>query len=62
MSDKEIIKTIKRIKSHCYDGRCCNFCPMFINDNRCQIAWLMGLLADVPNKWNIEKIEEVICK
>lgn len=62
MSDKELIETIKKIKVNCRKKYQCNDCSLLMNDERCQIALLVERLARVPSRWNIEEIEEVICK
>lgn len=61
MSDKEIIKVLKKIQLHCARGYC-KECAFEMNNERCQIMHLAGLLAELPSRWKIEKIEEVICK
>ncbi len=60
MSDKELIEVLKKIHLHC--GRTkCDDCK-FYGNYYCQISWLTGLLAKTPHNWNMNKIEEVICK
>lgn len=61
MSDKEIIKVLKKIHIRCARMRC-DYCKFYLSENYCQISWLTGLLAKNPSTWNMEKIEEVICK
>lgn len=69
MSDKELIETIKKIRDHCTYSYYCSNCKFYLGEiehlqsNKCcQISWLTGLLANAPSKWDIKKIEEVICK
>lgn len=61
MSDREIIETIKKIKKHCAFEGCYN-CIFSLKNQRCQIMWLTGLLANMPYRWDIKKIEDIICK
>ena len=63
MSDKELIETIKRIKRRCIEKDNCISCSFFlIESGRCQFEWLGRSLSTIPYKWDIEKIEDIICK
>ena len=61
MSDKEIIKVLKKIQLYCA-GKQCHECKFFLNDNYCQILLIAELLKESPCDWNMNRIEGEICK
>lgn len=73
MTDKQIIETIKRIKTYCLrlhlktriEENPCEYCEFYSKHitkrkNVCQLMQLLGNMTCEPRCWNLPKIEEII--
>lgn len=63
MTDKQIIKTLHSIKTHCKE-MICNQCRFHVFDTyggACQIRTLINKMSSkFPYEWDMERVKEII--
>ena len=64
MTDEMLLYILKRIKTKCYETECkdCPLARFSFSENgyRCRLYYLMKELYDIPERWGMDAIKEIL--